>query len=51
MPEFGRAEMPGVALYEMLPLLDSSDMVRHCVLSRCVCAIASCPVVCVCCTC
>lgn len=28
MPEFARPEMPGVALYELLPLLDSSDLVR-----------------------
>lgn len=26
MPEFDRAGMPGVALYELLPLIDSSDM-------------------------
>jgi L-asparaginase len=26
MPEFGRVEMPAATLYELLPLLDSSDM-------------------------
>jgi L-asparaginase len=26
MPEFGRVEMPAASLYELLPLLDSSDM-------------------------
>jgi hypothetical protein len=35
MPEFSRPEMPGVALYELLPLIDSSDMVRAVVLLRC----------------